>query len=312
MTSVAFGGGPTLEQRRDFAGLKDGTQVPGYRGYIPQIKYRVGKTYGNDTREINYDFNYKLPLDTTPVQGKKALRNSLPESTGDNKYTRNMVPGYTGYIPRMPYKFGDTYKVDCDYCIDDHLSNVAKYDGKQSDLRRSTRAFPQLQSLNEDPAVKNHLNTYRDTHPDRPLMMEDHRAPTEPPIPGYRGFIPRINTTEMGLGCRYNQTTKQGLESFWNETNFHAANRSAPVTINRHPSTIGPPKPTTTANFGRRLYLNDGMIPKYTGYVPQRRFNFGHTYGDTTRSLEVCAHPQPTFGEHIKTKPREPVISSIC
>ena len=30
MTSIACGGGPTIEQRRDFAGLKDGSHLPGY------------------------------------------------------------------------------------------------------------------------------------------------------------------------------------------------------------------------------------------------------------------------------------------
>ena len=29
MTTVEYGGGPTVEQRRMFAGLKDGTMVPG-------------------------------------------------------------------------------------------------------------------------------------------------------------------------------------------------------------------------------------------------------------------------------------------
>lgn len=29
MTTTEYGGGPTLEQRRSFAGLKDGTQLPG-------------------------------------------------------------------------------------------------------------------------------------------------------------------------------------------------------------------------------------------------------------------------------------------
>lgn len=313
MTSMAFGGGPSLDQRRDFAGLKDGTQVPGYRGYIPQIKYRVGKTYGNDTRHINYEYNFKQPLDSIPVAGKPAVRNCLPNSTGDNKYTQDMVPGYTGYIPRMPFKFGDTYKVDCDYCIDDHMTNVSKYSGKEDELRRSTKALPNLQSMARDPGVKNHLNTYRDTHPDRPMLMEDKRAPTEPPIPGYRGFIPRIDTTEMGLGTRYHETTKAGLQDFWNNTNFQATQRSAPVDLHRNPATMDMrPNVAGTAAYGKRLYLNDGMIPKYTGYVPHRRYVFGQTYGDTTRSLEVCTHSKPTFGEFLKTKPREPIISSIC
>lgn len=30
MTTIALGGGPDLHQRREFAGLRDGTHVPGY------------------------------------------------------------------------------------------------------------------------------------------------------------------------------------------------------------------------------------------------------------------------------------------
>ncbi len=32
----------------------------------------------------------------------------------------------------------------------------------------------------------------------------------------------------------------------------------------------------------------------------ERRYHFGNTYGDTTRSLEVCAHDKNSFGEFIK------------
>lgn len=308
MTSMAFGGGPDLSQRRDFANLKEGTQVPGYRGYIPQMKYSLGKTYGNDTRELSESFDLlKRPVEHG-THGKRPLRNPLPDSTGDNKYTKTMVPGYTGYIPRMPFKFGDTYKVDCDYCIDDHLSNVGKYRAKEGELRSSFRSQNPLSPQAKDPDVKDHLNTYRDTHPSRPVMMADQRKSTEPPIPGYRGYIPRINTTEMGLGGRYHETTKEGLESFWSQTRLR---KSAPINLNRNPATVDH-RAAQTAALGTRVYQQDGMIPKYTGYVPQRRFNFGLTYGDTTRSLEVCHHEQPSFGEHIKTKPRHPIISSIC
>ena len=47
---------------------------------------------------------------------------------------------------------------------------------------------------------------------------DDKRQLTEPPIPGYRGYIPRIKPTELGLGNRYHIATKHGFEDFVRET----------------------------------------------------------------------------------------------
>jgi len=33
-------------------------------------------------------------------------------------------------------------------------------------------------------------------------LRKGYLLPTEPPMPGYKGFIPRINVTEKGLGAR--------------------------------------------------------------------------------------------------------------
>ena len=35
----------------------------------------------------------------------------------------------------------------------------------------------------------------------------------------------------------------------------------------------------------------------FSPHISERRFNFGATYGNTTRSLDVCAHKQRCFGE---------------
>ena len=56
-------------------------------------------------------------------------------------------------------------------CIDEHLTNLKGHASKQNELRHITRSFPQLQAVAKDPGVKDHLNTYRDTHPRRPVMM---------------------------------------------------------------------------------------------------------------------------------------------
>ena len=71
----------------------------------------------------------------------------------------------------MPFKFGDTYKVDCDVCIDQHLTNIDGHRSKLHELRMATRNRGSLKSKAEDPFVKNHLNTYRDTHPNMPILL---------------------------------------------------------------------------------------------------------------------------------------------
>jgi len=47
------------------------------------------------------------------------------------------------------------------------------------------------------------------------LIAETRRNKTEAPVPGYRGYIPRVRTTEVGLGTRYHEMTKNGLENFY-------------------------------------------------------------------------------------------------
>ena len=59
------------------------------------------------------------------------------------------------------------------------------------------------------------------------------RGKTEPPIPGYQGYVPRVYTTELGLGVRYHEMTKNGLEAFDDEQHMHKKSQSAPITINR-------------------------------------------------------------------------------
>ena len=87
-----------------------------YCGYIEQYKYHVGDTYGNGTRKLAQNYTNRHPITSTyphhhfenkttyvgtglsgthDVQEGRFTK-KLPKSTGDNKLTEKMVPGYTG------------------------------------------------------------------------------------------------------------------------------------------------------------------------------------------------------------------------
>jgi hypothetical protein len=317
MTTVEYGGGPTVEQRRMFAGLKDGTMVPGYRGYCPQLKYSFGKTYSQDTYELNQgrqtDRPIIVPSSEPPILSKRLLNSSscIPDSNGDNKYTTSMVPGYTGYIPKWPFKFGSTYAEECEICLNEHFTDRHRKECQKQDLSNSLRSFPRLQSRRFDPDVKNHLNMYADH-----LGKKSGKRPfSEPPIPGYTGYVPRVHTTELGLGCRYQEMSKNGLESFLIDMARHkqSLNENVPKCSTRTERENLAMAYEIENNEGpseshKRLYKQDGMIPRYTGFLPQRRYHFGNTYGDTSRSLDVCAHNADCYGTFIKTAKRSAML----
>lgn len=318
MTTIEYGGGPSVEQRRAFAGLKDGTMVPGYCGYCPHLKFHQGRTYGESTFELSQGNNWKLPTTVSFQNKTKVTRlhpdDDIPESTGDNKYTKNMIPGYTGYIPRWPFKFGNTYRVECDVCLNEHFGNLSKQSAKEDETRKSFRSFPHLQSISQDPEVKNHLNTFAD-HLSRTNLKDDKRTSTEPPIPGYRGFVPRIYTTELGLGCRYHDMTRNGLESFYGNLNRRQLNGKSVTFVDDKTAPKCNCKPMLSASTTdlddstKRVYKQGGMLPKYTGYLPQKQFSCGNTYGDTSRYLDVCAHDHECYGDYAKTIRHLPYIA---
>ena len=74
-------------------------------------------------------------------------------------------------MPRLPFKFGDTYKRNADKCIDEFTTNRDNYNAKMAELNQQTAALPRLTAISYDPLVKEHLNMFRDTHPLQPILM---------------------------------------------------------------------------------------------------------------------------------------------
>jgi hypothetical protein len=284
MTCVEFGGGPSISQRRSFTSLKSGSHIAGYQGFVPQLKYNYGATYD----ELTHRISESVPYFHGPRAKTFALENKsnefidslphkkLPASTGANRLTGDLIPGYTGNIPQYNFKFGKTYKSLCDECVDEFVTNSETRREKE-EINRLDYAKPN-QSPRVHMEVTNHLNQWSDHGITGGFLRSDRRRPKEAPIPGYKGFLPGINTTDVGLGQRYTITGERALQQFYDA-----------------------PRQVEKMSEGR-LYVAPGMIPRYTGYLPHARFEFGETYGNLTRSLDVCKHPYTNYGDYIKIK----------
>lgn len=83
-----------------------------YAGYVPQFKYRIGSTFGCHTHEILCDNTVKKSARTvlsetwpprrvqSPLLTDELAVGTAPylnsRSWGNQKYTPQMIPGYTG------------------------------------------------------------------------------------------------------------------------------------------------------------------------------------------------------------------------
>ncbi|CAF0782401.1 unnamed protein product [Rotaria sp. Silwood1] len=302
MTTIEFGGGPSLEARRQFSNLKDGSQVPKYTGYIHQLRYRHGHTYGEETHRLAKEFP-NLVHSKTDIPVVK-IDQSDPYET--REFPDGMLPGYTGYIPQRKFQLGNRYRVETDSCLSGTKVAYEHAKIKSKELRNTIAGYPKTQSLNSETVVKHFLDFHRAYNPTESSQTSDRRVFVEPPMPGYKGYIPRIRPTDIGLGLRYHEATKKGLNRFALESTSLTTNFPTSIDLPSE-SNLPPNSPkvlqrSVTSFSSHRLYSQAGMVPKYTGYLPQSKYHIGQTYGDTTRTLPVCSHSFNNFGDFVRSK----------
>jgi hypothetical protein len=66
------------------------------------------------------------------------------------------------------------------------------------------------------------------------IIKEDRRSFVEPPMPGYKGYIPRMGPIGVGLGSRYHEATKKSLNRFAVESTNSMTN--FPTSVDNQPS----------------------------------------------------------------------------
>ncbi|CAH3014832.1 unnamed protein product, partial [Porites evermanni] len=263
----------------------DPYHTPGYCGYCPQFKYQIGETFGRTTSQLLTTSSVAssgrpvlsdiVPQPRPPKDGRRALITARCLNLGDQKLCDEMVPNYTGYIPKGEHYFGKPYADTCLSAIADFQSDQLKHHRKIRDLRTiadlqkgkevppellskdtliTTKYRTPLQSITIKPKAYYSPNVLQ--HSLSPYVMSND-DPKKFLMSGYTGFVPRARG-QMGMG--YPLLTNKALCEFTDESDRLKRVKDLPVVVERPVIKIVDTKP---------IYLKDsGQVPHYTGHVP--------------------------------------------
>lgn len=279
----------------------DPYHIPGYCGYCPQFKYQIGETFGRTTSQLLTTSSVAssgkpvlsdiVPQPRPPKDDRKALIAARCRNLGDQKLCDEMVPNYTGYIPKGEHYFGKPYADTCLSAIASFQGDQIKHHRKIQDLRTiaelqtgkevppellsknttiTTKYKTPLQSITVRP--KAYYSPYALQHSLSPFIMSND-DPKKFLMSGYTGFVPRARG-EMGVG--YPLLTNKALCEFTNESDRLKRVKDLPVIVERPVIKIVDTKP---------IYTKDsGHVPHYTGHVPGEKFRYGMTFGYSTQN----------------------------
>jgi len=243
--------------------------LPGYLGYVPQFKFKIGGTYGQTTHSILYtpeQLNSKIPYRVLEeVKFEEPLARSRPaqeEGWSNTKLKGSMVPGYTGYVPKGQHFFGQRYAQACDNALKSF----------EADLIVKEKSGETLKMVPRRPLTPvSKANAYPIIPRDYQYGTSPYRLPTNHNekyfVSGYTGFVPQARQL---LAKGYPVITHEALS-------IHQG-------VQDKVRNVGTPKLSRakTAPPGAIYARKSGLIPNYTGHVPAMKFKYGRTYGATT------------------------------
>lgn len=257
---------------------EDPYYLPRYCGYLPQFKYRIGKTYGNHSSDILTDPNVRrspryVLSSTEPVYPQNptrevAILRSKRDSWGSELFTEHMLPGYAGYIPKNQHYFSRPYGDVCRSALSHHELEQTQMTAQRREDKRILSKKTGLPNMGHStdgripyPPSRNPPKSSYFEKPENPMWFKS----------GYTGFVPR--TREL-IALGYPNATNVGLKTFNNNLNGNETRRDEMVSVDG-PRTKPEPKAA--------LYPQTaGMIPHYTGYIPGYKYRIGKTYGRHT------------------------------
>ncbi|KAL2100455.1 hypothetical protein ACEWY4_004849 [Coilia grayii] len=286
----------------------DPQYIPGYAGYCPQLKFNLGKTYGQLTAELltsphvarsqrlvlNSAFQPRQepgPRGEVKLGPHGEIRSSWPRG---RRHIEHMIPGYTGFVPRSQNYFAHTYAETCREALTEFqhkqrlAAQVDAHDlppiaSKQGILDvKPWKLNTPLQALSREPAPYTPLQPFLPRG--SPYTMED-SCPHKYFISGYTGYVPK---SRFLIGTGYPITTNRALIQFGRDMASAPSDREQPL----------PLPPTSTIYHHHR-----GLLPSYTGHVPGKilhryKFRYGHTFGQLTHNSLGGADIQRRTASH--------------
>ncbi|XP_038614465.1 uncharacterized protein C10orf82 homolog isoform X2 [Tachyglossus aculeatus] len=124
-------------------------------------------------------------------------------------------PGYSGYIPLIQHLVGNNFAEDTEHCLETFHRATQRRKDQLEELRHIAATSPKHQAVCSHESVLRAIHDYYHLH--HPMLLETKemkRPLPESPIPGWTGYLPRANVTELGLGVRYQVMAKNCYKDF--------------------------------------------------------------------------------------------------
>lgn len=282
----------------------DPYHTPGYGGFCPQFKYKIGETFGKTTHKLLTDGTVassgdlvlaEIRANSAPIpesDPRADLLKSRTHSWGDQKLMEQMIPGYTGFIPKGQHYFGNRYAIICKGAISDFEGDHQLYKSNANELKLTEAVQSgkidksQVPNL---PPIKSRITTpLKAIAPEpKPYISPNFVKSAESPfymannndmkrfMSGYTGFVPRARPR---LGMGYPIITHEALNEFTDDTKrLDNINKEA-ITLHR---------PEQPVRDSRLIYPTEsGLVPHYTGHIPGQKFRYGETFGNSTENVK--------------------------
>ncbi|XP_071445320.1 ciliary microtubule inner protein 2B-like isoform X2 [Hetaerina americana] len=227
--------GLTAPERGTFLTQTSGCFIPGYTGHCPTLKFRFGKRYGANTKEIiqqQQHHGHQLPQPTVqqqhhgptthqPVMVHRASQVNAgrpPETSSHRDHngatvdhtdpyrSRRFILGYTGYIPGLNFRYGKSFERAADDSVAEFGRRLREQnDRREKERNQRARSAPKTFSSRPREQVRASMREYEEKNRYKACSI----SPEFPPIAGYTGHIPRL--TDASLSQRYNAAARRGL-----------------------------------------------------------------------------------------------------